>query len=216
MRRLRRQPPTLSSLDAYSLWADAYPPHAHNALMAAEESAMIALLPPLAGCVILDLACGTGRYGLIAEQNRAACVFALDNSIAMLRQNPLGRRACASTEALPLPAAAIDGIICALALGHLPHLMPSLREISRVLRPGGWALVSDFHPFLYLTGAKRTFVADGQTYAVEHYPHLYADYHTAASTTGLFIEAAAEPRLEHGSPAGRLPAAVIYRLRKPI
>ncbi len=63
-------PPLLTSLDAYARWAEAYPPQAHNALMRAEEQAVRALLPALDGQIVLDLACGTGRWGLIALEIR--------------------------------------------------------------------------------------------------------------------------------------------------
>ncbi len=218
LRRLRRRlgvpPPTLASSAAYARWAASYPPHAHNPLMQVEETAMLDLLPSLAGQTVLDLACGTGRYGLIAA-GRGAAVISLDNSAAMLARNPARWRALASSEAIPLPDAAVNGVLCGLALGHLPQLAPSLREISRVLKPGGWALVSDFHPLLYLSGRRRTFTApDGQTYAVEHYAHLYSDYHAAAQQAGLLITAVAEPRRQPPSAVHDLPVVLVLRLQK--
>jgi malonyl-CoA O-methyltransferase len=200
---------TLSSLDAYDQWAAAYPPHAHNALMEAEESAMKSLFPPLSGQVVLDLACGTGRYGLLARDSGAKTIVGLDNSPAMLRANALPYRALAATEAIPLASRSVDVILCGLALGHLPRLELSLTEIARILKPGGCALVSDFHPFMFLSGRRRTFTApDGKTYAVEHYPHLYADYHRAASDAGLRIESVLEPRYNNA------PVVIVYRFIK--
>jgi len=199
----------LPSLDAYAQWAASYPPHAHNALMQAEQTAMTALLPALAGQVVLDLACGTGRYGILAGGAGARSVIALDNSPAMLRANPLPIRAVATTEAIPLASDSVDVILCGLALGHLPRLAPSIGEIARVLKPGGCALVSDFHPFIYLNGARRTFTApDGQTYAVEHHVHLYSDYHRAAADSGLRITAVREPRRDSA------PIVIVYRFEK--
>ncbi|MBI5670334.1 MAG: class I SAM-dependent methyltransferase [Chloroflexi bacterium] len=218
-RLLRRFQPalsTLSSLDAYARWAVSYPPQAHNPLMQAEQAAMLDLLPPVAGAVVLDLAGGTGRYGLLARERGARLVIELDNSAAMLARNPLPCRALATAEALPLPDASLDGIVCALALGHLPRLMPALAEISRVLKSGGWALISDFHPLLYLSGGRRTFTTpDGQTYAVEHYPHLYSDYHQAARQANLVIDDVAEPRRTPPSQRHHLPVVMVFRLVKP-
>jgi len=214
---------TLSSLDAYARWAATYPPRAHNALMEAEESAMVSLLPELAGQVVLDLACGTGRYGLLAQERGAKAVIGLDNSQAMLRANPLEVRALSTSEALPLAGSSVDVVLCGLALGHLPRLEPTMREISRVLKSGGAALISDFHPFIFLSGQRRTFTApDGQTYAVEHYPHLYADYHRAVREAGLHIERVVEPRLgqdatvrfaDDDTRAGT-PVIIVYHLTK--
>lgn len=189
-------PQTLSSLDAYDRWAKNYPPHAHNALMQAEEAAMRSLFPELRGRVVLDLACGTGRYGRLALEAGATRAFGFDNSSAMLRANQLNDRALSSSEAIPLPTACVDVILCGLALGHLLNLELSLAEMGRVLKTGGCGLVSDFHPFIFLNGQRRTFTgSDGKTYAVEHYVHLYSDYHEAGRKAGLMIEAVVEPRL---------------------
>ena len=197
-RRIRASAPreTLSSLAAYERWAEQYPPHAHNALMEAEEAAMRELCPSLAGQIVLDLACGSGRYGLIAEAQGASVTIGLDNSMPMLRQNPMGLRGLSTTEKIPLASRSIDVVLCGLALGHLKLLDASMAEISRVLKPKGCALVSDFHPFIFLNGQQRTFTtADGHSFAVEHYVHLYADYHDAAQKAGLRIDAVLEPRL---------------------
>ena len=187
---------TLSSLAAYERWAEQYPPHAHNALMEAEEAAMKQLYPSLVGQVVLDLACGSGRYGLIATDEGASVAIGLDNSMPMLRQNPMALKALSTTEKIPLASESIDVVLCGLALGHLKQLDASMAEIGRVLKANGCALVSDFHPFIFLNGQQRTFTtADGQSYAVEHYVHLYADYHAAAHQAGLRIDAVLEPRL---------------------
>lgn len=209
---------TLSSLESYARWAASYPPQAHNLLMQTEEAAMLSLMPDLTAKTVLDLACGTGRYAIIAQSRGAKRVLGLDNSLAMLQANSHPQVALATSEALPIPAHSIDVILCGLALGHLPDLSPSLREIARVLRPGGTALISDFHPFAFLNGGKRTFTApDGATYAVEHYAHLYADYHRAAHENGLHIDSVIEPGAEFNEKnrTGRAaPIIIVYRLLK--
>ncbi len=211
MRRwFRRSPPILNSLEAYAQWAHNYPPHAHNALMQAEEAAMRDLLPELQHKCVLDLACGTGRYGLLAETAGAHLTIGFDNSPAMLQAHPSKRIALATTEAIPLARRSVDVVLCGLALGHLPQLEVSMREIGRVLRPNGFALVSDFHPFMFFNGGQRTFTAaDGLTYAVEHYPHLYADYHRAARMAGLQIVDVIEAEI--AAAPGNVPAIIAYK-----
>ncbi len=175
--------PVLSSREAYARWAASYPPHAHNALMRSEEALMRQYFPDFRGRVVLDLACGSGRYGLIAQDLGAARVIGCDNSPEMLAVNPLPYRALASAEAIPLPRGCIDLLLCGLALGHLPDPSPSLQEISRVLRPGGVALISDFHPTLYHSGGRRSFRDDaGHLYTVKHYPHSVETMRAAASS----------------------------------
>ncbi len=192
-------PPTLASQDAYAQWAINYPPEAHNALMRIEQTAMLAALPPLTGLAALDLACGSGRYSLIAQKAGAARVVGIDNSAPMLRANPAGGGICGEMDALPFTAHSFDVILCGLATGHLPpeRMRAAIVEMARVLRPGGSALVSDFHPFMFLSGGRRTFTApDGTLYAVEHYPHLISDYLAAIKTAGLTLESLAEPRAD--------------------
>lgn len=202
-------PKTLSSLSAYELWANTYMADAHNKLMEIEQTAMLNLMPELSGKRVLDLACGTGRYGRIALEQGARIAHGVDNSAAMLQNAVLSQVIQATTEAIPSANNQYDVLICGLALGHLANIEPSMREISRVLAPNGIVLISDFHPFQALSGAQRTFLAENnQTYAVEHYPHLYSDYHGAAQRAGLSITHIAEPRYKDK------PVVLVLRLQK--
>lgn len=205
MRFLRRLMPgsslkMLDSRSAYQMWSETYAPNAHNPLMYVEEAAMRALLPPLDGRTVLDLACGTGRYTRIAYELGAACVYSFDNSSDMLLRGRLSAACTADLTAIPLPNGSVDVIICGLALGHVKSLSEALVEIVRVLVPGGIACVSDLHPYQTLSGAKRTFAAsDGRYYAVEHYLHLLEDYITLSAEVGLWLQALREPRLSAGN-----------------
>jgi SAM-dependent methyltransferase len=56
-----------------------------------------------------------------------------------------------SAEALPYPNASFDLVLCTQVLEHLDQPLSALREVHRVLRPGGLALISThgvhvFHP----------------------------------------------------------------------
>jgi SAM-dependent methyltransferase len=102
-------------------------------------------------------------------------------------------------------------VVCALALGHLPRLTPSIWEMGRVLAPGGWALISDIHPSVALEGGKRTFTGDdGVTYAVEHYVHHLDDYRGVAEACGLRLDTARDVYAEGKAE----PVAVVYGMRK--
>ena len=220
----RRKPRPLPSLDAYARWAATYPPEAHNALMRAEEDALLALLPPLDGRIVLDAACGSWRYLRIALERGARCVIGTDNSWDMLHRVPAHPSArsmqhlvLSTLDSLPLADASIDVAICGLAIGHLPRIEQSFAELARVLVPGGCALVSDVHPFLFLGGAQRTFESGGRTYAVEHTVHLYSVIHAAAAAVNLQVDALREPRLLPEDRTDRTPGApvaIIYRLAK--
>lgn len=47
----------------------------------------------------------------------------------------------ADIQNLPLPDADFDAIICIHVLEHVPNDHQALRELFRILRPGGWAII---------------------------------------------------------------------------
>ena len=149
--------PTLEPAAAYALWAQAYPPHAHNPVMLAEQRAMLALLPTdLRSQHVLDAGCGSGRYMLQALQRGAAQVTGVDLSPEMLQRaaHELAQRWPAtcfslqqgSLEQLPVVDAMADITVCGLVVGHLPRLWTALEQLRRVTRIGGSVLCSDVHP----------------------------------------------------------------------
>jgi malonyl-CoA O-methyltransferase len=194
----------LPSRQAYALWAGNYPPVPHNRLMEIEQEAMLRLMPPLAGRDVLDLACGTGRYGQIALRAGARRVIGADNSLPMLRAGGDGAggpvtQIEGSMTALPFAARSFDIVLCGLAIGHLPpeSMRAAVIEVGRVLRPGGEALISDFHPYLTLTGGQRAFTGqDGKRYAIEQYVYVVSDYFAALGDATMILSGIEEPRTE--------------------
>jgi SAM-dependent methyltransferase len=104
------------------------------------------LLPETRGEVrLLDVGCGTGHHlaRLAARGYRCAGV---DGSVGMLAQArglvsgvPLAQ---GDVGRLPFASAAFDRALCVEVLRYLPDGGPLLREIARVLRPGGTCLVT--------------------------------------------------------------------------
>jgi ubiquinone/menaquinone biosynthesis C-methylase UbiE len=102
------------------------------------------------GCKsILDAACGNGRYSLFllkhADPDARITAFDLSqNMLARARRRLNSDRvthAAADLTRLPYPDAAFDAIVCGWVLEHLPDPRPGLRELTRVLRPGGRLLL---------------------------------------------------------------------------
>jgi len=194
---------------AYELWAPSYPPLAHNALMRAEERAMLKWMPAsLEVKSVVDIGCGSGRY-LLHAQRRGASLLGVDLSGAMLERAarlglPVAR---ADLRRLPVSSNSADVVLCALTLGHVKSLQTALSEIARVLRPrGGMALCSELHPAGFALGWQRTFSVGEHRYAVEHATHHYADWHQGCRSAGLAIQDVIEPRLD---PADIAPCAQI-------
>lgn len=56
----------------------------------------------------------------------------------------------ASAEDLPFPSGHFDAVICIAALHHMNHPVQALREMERILKPGGKALIMEVHTSLML------------------------------------------------------------------
>ena len=98
---------------------------------------------------ILDAGCGNGRYShfLLRHADAEALLTAFDLSPGMLeraRRRPGSARishTVADLTRLPYAEASFDAVVCGWVLEHLPDPQPGLRELARVLRPGGKLLL---------------------------------------------------------------------------
>jgi ubiquinone/menaquinone biosynthesis methyltransferase len=107
---------------------------------------------------VLDLACGTGDLAFAATE-RASRVVGLDLTHRMLQlaharqqnRNGVGGHlkrtafVCGEMLALPFPSASFDVVTTGYGLRNVPDLPAALKEIHRVLAPGGRVLSLDFN-----------------------------------------------------------------------
>lgn len=95
------------------------------------------------GKTVLDAGCGTGRFSEVAADFGARSVIGVDLSHAVFHAAKLlaGRGdhtfLQASLEELPLPDACVDVAFSIGVLHHTPHPERAVREIARVIKPGG-------------------------------------------------------------------------------
>lgn len=115
-------------------------------------------LLPAPGARVLDIGCGDGRHIAVAA-SRGCRAVGLDYDVGELRR---ARERVASgvefvaadASRLPFRTAAFDAVICTETLEHLPDDRGAVREIARVLRPGGLllgAVPSHFTELVYWT-----------------------------------------------------------------
>ncbi|MEM8769429.1 MAG: class I SAM-dependent methyltransferase [Pseudomonadota bacterium] len=104
-----------------------------------------------AGDRVLDLGCGEGRHAITAYLDEAVTVVGLDLSLEDLGtarerfadfedaadQSRSLAFICGSGLRLPFRDGTFDKVICAEVLEHIPDYLSVLREIRRVLKPGG-------------------------------------------------------------------------------
>ena len=107
---------------------------------------LLELAAPRPGERVLDVACGTGAVARLAEPRvgPAGRAVGLDINPGMLAVaravSPEGGCVAwqeAGADAMPFPAAAFDLVLCQMGLQFFPDRPAALREMQRVLVPGG-------------------------------------------------------------------------------
>ncbi|RYF43554.1 MAG: methyltransferase domain-containing protein [Comamonadaceae bacterium] len=115
--------------------------------LAPAQSALLGLAALQPGERVLDVACGTGLVALEAARRVGphGSVLGVDLSGRMvdeaIRQAALSPANCRfarmDAESLELADQSVDVALCALGLMYMPQPEQALREMRRVLRPGG-------------------------------------------------------------------------------
>ncbi len=117
-----------------------------NKMIEIEQPVVQGILDSLPVGTALDAACGTGRHTqhLVAAGH---LVTGVDSSPEMLRVARMKLPGVdfmhGELDALPVPDATFDVVVCALALTHVADLEPVFSEFARVLKPGGHLVISD-------------------------------------------------------------------------
>ena len=138
-RRIQRYGWDLAAADYEPLWREQ---------LARAQTKLLACAAPARGERVLDVACGTGLVALDAARavGPEGCVLGTDISDQMVeaaRRRAEGQGLSNVTfkrmdaENLALPDAGFDVAFCALGLMYFPDPLRAVREMRRVLRPGG-------------------------------------------------------------------------------
>lgn len=172
----------------YDLWAQSYDA-TPNPVVALDRRVTPGLIAPRAGERILDAGCGSGRH-LLALEAAGADAVGIDFSLEMLRvaRSKLRQAALVQADLLlgwPVRAGQFDAGVCALVGEHLDDLEHVCREMWRVLRPGGRAIFSVYHPAMAEAGKEANFRRDGVEYRLGAERHTLADYLAAVVTAGF-------------------------------
>lgn len=178
--------------DAYDRWAPTYDADP-NPQTVMEHHHVVELVTPRPGERILDAGCGTGRYAAVCDA-RGADVIGIDFSEGMLAAARAAWPGISFVKAdlagrLPFADATFDKAVCAQTLKHLPALAGAVRELARVLKPGGALVFSVTHPHMdwegYEMRATPDFVLSREA-DIHH--HALADYRSAVASARLVME----------------------------
>jgi ubiquinone/menaquinone biosynthesis C-methylase UbiE len=130
---------------------------------------------------VLEVGCGTGlilhRAGRFARR-----AFGIDLSGGMLakaQQRGLAV-AQASATALPIATASVDVAYSFKVLAHIPDIQGALREMARVVRPGGWVL-AEFYNARSLRRLIKAIKPPSAVSETTHDEHVFTRYDDAAA-----------------------------------
>lgn len=173
--------------------------------------AFLAMLPEVDGLRGLDVGCGEGHNTrLLAE--RGAEMVALDVAPTFVRagaeverREPAGiDYAFGDAHELPFGEASFDFVSAFMSLMDVADPEHALREIARVLRPGGFAQCSVLHPVMSTRERRWLRTPSGEKEAF-----AFADYFYEGPVTESWIFSAAPEELREA----RRPFTITYARR---
>lgn len=138
-RRIQRYGWDLAADDYEPLWREQ---------LACAQAKLLACTAPAPGERVLDVACGTGLVALgaaraVGPTGRVVGTDISDQMIEAARRRAEGQGLSNASfmrmdaESLALKDASFDVALCALGLMYVPDPLRAVREMRRVLRPGG-------------------------------------------------------------------------------
>ncbi len=183
----------------YERWASNYD-QMPNLLLDAEQPAVEKILSKLPAGKIADFACGTGRYSVLLN-NLGHQVVGIDQSTSMIQ---VAKSKSSNIEFVESDITQVDckdetfdHAICALALSHFEDLTDPIKEITRLVKPGGKIILSDIHPLIVTLGGHADFVTKNCDKGfIKNNIHLHSDYISQFNANHLEIIRCMEPKLK--------------------
>jgi len=161
--------------------------------------------------VWMDLGAGSGGVGLALARRSASTIVlidpnenALQKALRVARESGLGKHVVAITgraEAIPLPSNCIDFAVSRGSIFFWEDRAQGVREICRILRPGGAAMIGGGLGRSYPEWARRKFIRQRYKSVKKGGPDAVRIFKEARSP-GTFHKWAEEAGLTHFEVAG--------------
>jgi ubiquinone/menaquinone biosynthesis C-methylase UbiE len=99
---------------------------------------------------LLDVGCGTGRLlRAVGVRWPAAALYGVDPAEGMIRvarrSTPEATFQVGYAESIPLPDASVDVVLSTISFHHWRDHAAGVREVARVLQPGGYFFLTDMY-----------------------------------------------------------------------
>lgn len=137
-----------------------------------------------AGKQVLEVGCGTGLL-LDRVARFAAGARGIDLSGGMLAKaasRGLSVAQASATE-LPVATASVDVAYSFKVLAHIPDIAGAMREMARVVRPGGW-VIAEFYNARSLRRLVKALKPPSKVSDKTHDEHVYTRYDDARAIRG--------------------------------
>ena len=130
---------------------------------ALEHRLILELTGPLRNRFVLEVGCGDGTLLLVYGHNDAARVAGCDTDPRMIGRARAQATASdvrvdlavARAQTLPFADNSIDIVTCITVLAFVPDANNAVREMARVLRPGGRLVIGDLGKWSYWAARRR-------------------------------------------------------------
>ncbi len=181
----------------------------HNAYY--DRPNTLQLLPDVKGKMILDAACGPGKYAeILIEKGAVVKGFDLSPKMVELAISRNNHKAEFFVHDLSDPFLMVENnscdiVLCALALHYVEDWAPTVQEFYRVLKKDGILVISIEHPFndynffkstkyFEIEQVKCTWKGFGQAVEVNSFRRPLHECITPLTENGFYIDKLVEPK----------------------
>jgi ubiquinone/menaquinone biosynthesis C-methylase UbiE len=162
----------------YDVWAASYDEQPDNLMLALDEKVFTELANAfsITDRNVVDVGCGTGRHWPMIMHAMPRSLTGYDVSLGMLQRlqqkfPQAQTHQLHSNQLLETADASTHILISTLTIAHIQYIQDALTEWNRILLPGAYIIITDYHPGILAKGGRRTFTHEGETIGVKNYVH---------------------------------------------